>query len=84
MGILSFFRSKPKNSASVARDRLQIIVAQQRSQNNAPDYLPMLRSDLMEVLSKYTDVAIEDIQINVEREDGHDILELNVTLPPNG
>ncbi|MGV6851640.1 MAG: cell division topological specificity factor MinE [bacterium] len=81
MGILSFFKSKPKQSASVAKDRLQIIVAQQRSQTGAPDYLPMLRSELMEVLSKYTEVAMDDIQINVEHENGHDVLELNVTLP---
>ena len=35
MGILDFFRSRPKNTASVAKERLRIIVAQERAQQAA-------------------------------------------------
>ena len=36
------FGKKPK-SASIARDRLQIIIAQERVKSQAPDYLPPCR-----------------------------------------
>lgn len=80
MGILDFLRRKPEATASVARERLRIIVAQERSTRGAPDYLPMMRNELLEVIKKYVHVELEDININVERGSDHEILELSVTL----
>ena len=80
MGILDFLRRKPEVTASVARERLRIIVAQERSTRGAPDYLPMMRNELLEVIKKYVHVQLEDININVERNADHEILELSVTL----
>jgi cell division topological specificity factor len=81
MGILDFLKRKPEATATVARERLRIIVAQERSTRGAPDYLPMMRNELLEVIKKYVHVDIEAININVERGDDHEILELSVTLP---
>jgi len=80
MGILDFLKRKPEATASVARERLRIIVAQERSTRGAPDYLPMMRNELLEVIKKYVHVQLEDININVERSSDHEILELSVTL----
>jgi len=80
MGILDFLKRKPEATATVARERLRIIVAQERSSRGAPDYLPMMRNELLEVIKKYVHVDIEDININVERGSDHEILELSVTL----
>jgi cell division topological specificity factor len=81
MGLLAFFRSKP-TSAQVAKERLRIIVSQERSKRGGgPDYLPLLRKELLEVIRKYVNVSPEAIQVNVEREDGHEVLELSVALP---
>ena len=76
------FGKKPK-SAALARDRLQTIIAQERAQgaNTTPDYLPTLRKELLEVLSKYVNVSLDDIRISQEKQDGLDVLELNITLP---
>ncbi len=75
------FGRKPK-TATVARDRLQIIIAQERAQEGqTPDYLPTLRKELLEVLSKYVNVSLDDIRISQEKQDGLDVLELNITLP---
>ena len=75
------FGRKPK-TATVARDRLQIIIAQERAQEGqAPDSLPTLRKELLEVLSKYVNVSLDDIRISQEKQDGLDVLELNITLP---
>lgn len=80
MGILDFLKRRPEPTASVARERLRIIVAQERSTRGAPDYLPMMRNELLEVIKKYVHVQLEDININVERGADHEILELSVTL----
>jgi cell division topological specificity factor len=81
MGILDFLKRKPEATATVARERLRIIVAQERSTRGAPDYLPMMRNELLEVIKKYVHVDIDAININFERDSGHEILELSVTLP---
>ncbi|WP_109126637.1 cell division topological specificity factor MinE [Dyella sp. C11] len=81
MGILDFLKRKPEPTATVAKERLRIIVAQERSSRGAPDYLPLLRNELLEVIKKYVNVDLEAININVERDSGHEILELSVALP---
>lgn len=76
---------KKNKSATLARDRLQIIIAQERNNRNAdantPDYLPTLQKELLEVLSKYVKIKLEDINISHEKQDGVDVLALNITLP---
>ncbi len=81
MGILDFFKSRPKNTANVAKERLRIIVAQERAQRGSPDYLPLLRRELLEVIKKYVNVDPDAVLINVEREGDQEVLELSVTLP---
>jgi len=83
MGILDFFRSRPKNTASVAKERLRIIVAQERAQEGRgrPDYLPLLRREILEVIRKYVNVDPDAIDIHVERDGDSEVLELSVALP---
>lgn len=80
MGLLALFR-KPPSSASVAKERLRIIVAQERSARGSPDYLPLLRRELLDVIRKYVNVDPSAVQINLGRDDGHEVLELSVALP---
>ncbi len=80
MGLLAMFRSKP-TSASIAKERLRIIVAQERAGRGGPDYLPLLRRELLQVIHKYVNVDPEAVQINLEREAGQEVLELSVALP---
>jgi cell division topological specificity factor len=80
MGLLDFFR-KPTTSAGVAKERLRIIVAQERSSRGAPDYLPLLRREILEVIKRYVNIDPSAVQINVGREEGHELLELSVSLP---
>jgi len=80
MGLLALFRTKP-SSAQVAKERLRIIVSQERGNRGGPDYLPLLRKELLEVIRKYVNVNPDAIQVSVEKEDGHEVLELTVALP---
>ena len=81
MSLIEFLFGKKQTSAQTARDRLHIIIAQERVKDQAPDYLPTLQKELLEVLSKYVHVSLEDIRISQEKQDGVDVLELNITLP---
>lgn len=80
MDLLSIFKRRP-SSANVAKERLRIIVAQERSTRGGPDYLPVLRAELLHVIRKYVNVDVEAIQVNFEREGGQEVLELSVALP---
>jgi cell division topological specificity factor len=83
MGLLAFFRKAP-STANVAKERLRIIVAQERSTRGAPDYLPTLRRELLEVIRRYVNIDPSAVQINLGRDDGHEVLELSVALPEDG
>lgn len=74
-------RQSANQSANVAKERLQIIVAQERSQRGGRDYLPMLRQELLEVVRRYVTVDQEAVQVHVDRQGDHEVLELNITLP---
>jgi cell division topological specificity factor len=80
MGLLSLFRRTPP-SATVAKERLRIIVAQERTARGGPDYLPLLRREILQVIHKYVNIDPDAVQMSLERESGHDVLELSVALP---
>ena len=81
MSLLSLlFGSKPK-SAEVAKERLQIILARERTGRSAPDFLPALQKDLVEVILRYVTISPEDIKVALERQDNYDVIEVNIVVP---
>ena len=83
MSFFSFLLGEKKRSASVAKERLQIILAHERSGRNpaVPDYLPALQRDLIAVISKYIPINPEDIKVQLDREDNLEVLEVKIELP---
>lgn len=81
MSLLSFFLGEKKKTASVAKERLQIILAHERSDRDAPDYLPQLQKELIEVISKYIKIDPDDIKVNVEKQGSLEILEVKIEMP---
>lgn len=77
--ILNYFRKN--KSAQMAKNRLHIIIAQEKSQKNSPDYLPMLRQEILALVAKYTKANVSDVNVELHRKDNNAILELNVMLP---
>jgi cell division topological specificity factor len=80
---LSFLLGENKKTASVAKERLQIILAHERSGRHAsqPDYLPALQRELMAVISKYIKISSQDIKVNVDRHGNLEVLEVKIELP---
>ena len=81
MSFWDYFRSKEPSTAAVAKERLQIIVAHERSSRGQPDYLPKLQQELIDVISKYVAINKDDVQVQLDRNDSCAVLELNITLP---
>ena len=82
MGFFRFFRSnKDDASAKLAKDRLQVLIAHQRTGRGGPDYLPMLKQDILDVIKKYVSVGDDALSVQLESQDNCDVLELNITLP---
>jgi cell division topological specificity factor len=82
MSLLDYFRSKQKKgSASLAKERLQILVAHERGERNRPSYLKDLQNELLQVVRKYVQVDDQAISVQLEQEGNQEILELNITLP---
>jgi cell division topological specificity factor len=84
MGLFSFFKKEQKkNSANLAKERLQILIAHEHADKSkkSPDYLPKLRDELVQVIRKYVHVDDKDVNVKVENGDDFDVLELNITLP---
>jgi len=83
MSFLSFFLGEKKKTASVAKERLQIILAHERGGRNAaePDYLPALQKELVAVIGKYIKIDPDDIKVQLERQDDLEVLEVKIELP---
>ena len=81
MGLLDYFRASRSNSASVAKERLQILVAHERAESGNPSYMPMLKRELLAVIRKYVDVDPDAVSVKFDRDEEREVLELNVVLP---
>ncbi len=85
-GLLDYLRGEDRKSADIAKERLQIILAHERSGRDGdrvPDFMPELQKELLAVISKYFPVDDEQIKVQLEKHDQYEVLELNVTLPEN-
>jgi cell division topological specificity factor len=80
MRFLDYFKKAPK-SASLAKDRLSIIVAREHTGTKSPDYLPQLQQELLAVIARYEKIDLSNVTVNVERNGDCEVLELNVVLP---
>jgi cell division topological specificity factor len=83
MSFLSFLLGENKKTASVAKERLQIILAHERSGRGAvePEYLSDLQRELLAVISKYIKINPDDIKVSLERQDNLEVLEVKIELP---
>ena len=55
-------------SASTARDRLQLVLAHDRS-DLSPELLDQMRREIFEVVAKYVDIKLEEGEVSLETED---------------
>ncbi len=80
MSIFNYLKRRG-STASVAKERLQIIISHERTQRSAPDYLPQLQEEILAVIAKYIPISRDKVSVNLERTGDNAVLELNVTMP---
>ena len=84
MSLLKLLSGQNQKSASVAKERLQLIIAHERNGlSNKPDFLPALQRELVAVVAKYVSVDLDDIKISLEKQGNYEVLEVNIFLPEN-
>jgi cell division topological specificity factor len=82
MSLLSFLLGEKKKSAAVAKERLQIILAHERTgRRRGPHYLAALQSELVAVISKYVSIKPEEIKVHLQRQENLEVLEVKIELP---
>lgn len=77
MSLIDKLFGKKRSSASVAKDRLTIMLAHERVDCKLP-YLDDLRNDLIEVIKKYT--SVDDVKITSHNNQTIDMLEVEIVL----
>ncbi|PAS95965.1 MAG: cell division topological specificity factor MinE [Candidatus Dactylopiibacterium carminicum] len=79
------FGSNQPKSAQLAKERLTLVIAHQRSDSQpAPDFLPALQKELIDVISKYVKVNTDDIKVQLEKKGNYEVLEVNIVMPEVG
>lgn len=79
MSVLTFL--KPRGSGSVARERLQLILAHERAESSRPDLVITLREEILAVIAKHVEVERDKVQIKLERGEGVSTLGVDIEFP---
>ena len=56
MGLFKSLFSPHRHSASIAKERLKIVLAHERAGRGAPDFLPKLQKELIDVVGRYVEI----------------------------
>lgn len=67
MGFFKNLGNKP-TPKEVAKDRLKLILIHDRGEI-APDIIDKIREEILEVISKYIDISVDDVEISVNKSD---------------
>ena len=84
MGLFdSFFGRSTKTSAPVARDRLQILLAHERTGNDGDesDLLNKLHAEILEVIKRHIPVDQDKVQVKLDRGNSVSMLEIDIEVP---
>jgi cell division topological specificity factor len=80
MTLFNLFRRR--DTAPVARERLQILLAHERSApGGKPDLLYVLREDILAVIAKHVKVGEENVHVTMDRGAAVSTLEIDVEIP---
>ena len=81
MSLFDFFFPRKPASASVAKERLQIVLAHERAGRDSPDFLPRLQKELLAVVTKYVAIKEDMIRVSLGKAGSASVLEINVEMP---
>ncbi len=77
--IKNFF-SQQGATASIAKERLQVILQHERASSKDPEMLKKLQREIMQVVAKYVKVDEDQVIVELGQKGDCSILELNVVF----
>ncbi|AHI24376.1 cell division topological specificity factor MinE [Komagataeibacter swingsii] len=78
----SLFGRGTKTSAPVARDRLQILLAHERTgEGYESDLLSKLQAEILQVIKRHIPVDQEKVQVKLDRGNSVSMLEIDIEVP---
>jgi cell division topological specificity factor len=80
MGLLNYLFSPHRHSAAIAKERLTIVLAHERAGSHAPDFLPKLQRELIDVVARYVEMREDMIRVNLGRSGETSLLEINIEI----
>ena len=80
MKLIDYLRSEKKETASIARERLQIIFAHERGKQHQPEYLPEMQQEILDVIRKYIAVDQDKVDIHIDKNECYSVLDINIIL----
>jgi cell division topological specificity factor len=70
-----------RGSAPVARDRLQILLAHERTIAGGSDLVAVLREEILAVIKKHVNVDTEKVQVKMDRGKAVSTLAVDIEIP---
>jgi len=80
MRLLELFFPERRTSAVIARERLKIVLSHERASRDAPDFLPVLQKELLDVVGRYVEIRGDMIRVNLGKSGDTSLLEINVEI----
>ena len=80
MSIFSFF--KKKNTAPVARERLQLLLAHERVGGSSDNRLvAILQEEILAVIARHMQIDRDKVKVKLGRDDEVNTLEIDIEMP---
>lgn len=76
-----FNRFRPRSTAVVARERLQILLSHERVARGQSDLLALLREEILAAVTRHVIVDRDNIHVKMDRGETVSALEINIEIP---
>src|SRR5438128_5732846 len=80
MGLYELLFRPHRHSAAIAKERLKIVLAHERAGRHAPDFLPRLQKELIDVVCRYVEIREDMIRVNLGKSGETSLLEINIEI----
>ena len=70
-----------RRSASVANERLKILLTHERQLSSQPDLIPILHGEIVKVVAKHVSVDPDKVKVSLDRGEIASMLEINIEVP---
>ena len=80
MSILDFF-ARRRQTAPVARERLQVLLAHERALSGGADLAAVLKQEILEVIACHIPIDRDRVMVKLDRGEQVSTLEIDVEMP---